>query len=183
MAQGKRKRLKGPKKVLDYKRPYDPALTPTGSPNELVEVPCPRCKDLLTLRKRLAAAICANCGWLIKVEPFWGTVSVDDVALVAQPAIPGHGQKVFKKAYNEGWLKIIENWERRGLIKVGVQEAPDGSKRYRIMTRTHGEVLLDETDEVDYGARELAEGEKDEVKEERWNEPRKEPPSSPPASG
>lgn len=166
------RKRRGPRRRLDYsKGDAVPERPQRQRPNEIIDSSCPRCGVEISVRATYCAAICPACGWLLKIEPYWNNVSIDDVCQVAGPAIEGVGQTVNKKAYAEGWRKILENWRRRGLVVLFEEELPDGSKRYRFRLRSHGEVIVDELDEVDYGARELAEGEKDEHKPEELKPP------------
>lgn len=136
-----------------------PRERPQRESNELADGLCPRCSyDFLT-RRQYCWAICPRCGYLLKIEPFWGVVSIDDVSEVALPAT-AIGQKVFKRKYREGVQKILENWRQRGLVNIEKETDPvTGKIRFRLKRRTHAEVVVDEIAADDYGARELSEEE------------------------
>ena len=136
-----------------------PPELPQKESNELLDTACPRCSCGFATPQHYCWAICPGCGYLLKIEPYWGAISIDDVVKVALPATP-KGQKVYVKKYRDGVVKIFENWRRRGLVYLHKETDPiTGKVRYRYRKRSHAEMIVDETLEDDFGARVLTEEE------------------------
>jgi hypothetical protein len=96
----------------------------------LMSVECPRCRYRFSAPREYQMAICAadtpphvgenrGCGWLLGVEPPYASGTVGRAFAVIDLYVhPATGQVPNKRFYIEGWRRIVQNWESRGLAKV-----------------------------------------------------------------
>lgn len=112
-------------------------------PDKKTEAPrvatCPKCDHKFLSRYELCVAIC-KCGWLLKIEPFWGAVSVDDVQRVAEPERDNGDQTQYPKLVKEAIMKVYQNWERRRLIVIKVDQL---AGKYEVRYASHVSELIE----------------------------------------
>jgi hypothetical protein len=138
--------LKRAARAIQHDRLYGPTVKDRQENPRLVKGTCPKClADFWTMPK-YGHDLC-RCGWLLKIEPLFGALSVDDVVRVFDPTglsmvRDGAEERLRLK---EGVRRIYENWRTRGIAKVEIT-IEDGKRRAHLSLPT-GEYLWDERED------------------------------------
>jgi len=105
-----------------------PSAAPERREQKLMALICPKCKLSFSAPKEYAMAICEadeppfvgdgrGCGWLLGLEPPYASGSHGRAFAVIDMKIDPATGRHDKQLYVEGWRRIVEHWENRGLAK------------------------------------------------------------------
>ena len=86
---------------------------------------------------------------MLKLEPCWGALSVDDVMRVAEPERDNGEQVLYHKLHKEAIFKVFQNWEQRKLITLNVDKL--GGK-FEVRYASHASEVLEKEVLRDAGA-------------------------------